>query len=99
MKSLGAEVDPSMADRLGRVLQLIEESFPIYDACNRLSRDKTPPELAWTDDRILAYASQLWAVQRSDDVEPAEFVAILQYTEPFCLATNPEATLMKATEA
>ncbi len=99
MKALGAEVDPSIADRLGRVLQLIEESFPIYDACNRLSRDKTPPELAWTDDRILAYASQLWAVQRSDDVEPAEFVAMLQYTEPFCLATNPEATLMKATEA
>lgn len=98
IKGIGGQLDRRAEQELGRVLQLIEESFPIYDACNRLSRDRTPTNQEVDEDRILAFAKQLWEIQRSDGVEPAGFISAFQYTEPFCQAKNPAEVLRRATK-
>ncbi len=98
IQGLGGQLDGRAEMELGRVLQLIEDSFPIYDACNRLSRNRQPANQAADDQQILAFAQQLWGIQRSSGIEPTEFVSAFEYTEPFCQAENPADILRKATE-
>lgn len=83
---------------LSRTLELIEDSFPIYDAYNHLNGDDTPQDQGWEEERLLAYAHQLWDVQRNAGVTPDEFVSQFQYIEPFCQSTNSQSVLRKATE-
>lgn len=97
IKAIGEELSGSTEHALGRTLQLIEESFPIYDACNRLNRDKTPVNQEVDETQVSAFARQLWEIQRSDGIEPATFISAFQFTEPFCQAENPAEILRRAT--
>jgi hypothetical protein len=97
IKAIGEQLGGSAEEALGRVLQLIEDSFPIYDACNRLNRDNTPANQEVDEQQVSALARQLWQFQQSDGVEPDAFVSAFQCTEPFCRAENPAETLRRAT--
>ena len=98
IKAIGAEVDGAVASDINRVLQLIEESFPIYDAYNRLGGDRTPTNGEPDEDQLLTYAEQAWIIQRAEGMTADEFVSQLQYAEPFCLAADPVEMLKKVTE-
>jgi len=95
--AIGEQLSGTTEQALGRVLQLIEESFPIYDACNRLNRDKTPANQEVDEQQISAFARELWEIQQSGGIEPDAFVVTFQFTEPFCQAANPAEILRKAT--
>jgi hypothetical protein len=98
IKAIGAEVDGTVADDIGRALQLIEETFPIYDAYNRIGRDKTPSTEKLDQSELLPLAQRLWDVKRADGTSVDEFVSLLQYVEPFCLGKDPVGLLRRATE-
>ena len=98
IQAIGAEVDGTVATNIARVLQLIEERFPIHDAYNRLAGDKTPSNEEPNEAELLGYAKQVWAIQRADGTTTAEFVSRLQYVEPFCLAQDPVGLLKRATD-
>jgi hypothetical protein len=97
IKAIAEAFDGHDADLIN-ALELIEESFPVYDAYNRLNGDETPHNQGLADDRILSYAQQLWDVQRAAGVSADDFVLQFQYVEPFCQSPNSQAILKKATE-
>lgn len=97
IKALSEELGSPTEHHFNRILQLIESNFPIYDACNRLGRDQVPksePDEDW----ILAFAKDLWEVQRSQGVQPSDFVTTFKYIEPFLRASDPAEILRRATE-
>jgi hypothetical protein len=98
IKAIGTELGPSVASNLGRALELIEDSFPIYDAYNRLGEDRSPTIGEPNEDRVSRYAKQIWDIEKAQGMTAEQFVAQLQDAEPFCSASDPVAILTKVTE-
>ena len=98
IKTIGNEVDDDLAVDITRALQLIEVSFPIHDAHNRLGADQVPVTAGTNDAELLVLARRLWAVQETDGLDADTFVSSLQYVEPFSGAEDPGALLKEATK-
>lgn len=80
-----------------RALELIEQSFPIFDAYNRLNGDDTPRTPNLAEDRILSYAEQLWDVEHASGTTAEDFISRFQYIEPFSESPSGQAILKKVT--
>jgi hypothetical protein len=98
IRAIGAESDGAVLADVARALQLIEETFPIYDAYNRLGGDQTPANEQPTESELFTYAERLWTIQRAEGMAAEEFVSLLQYAEPFSLAPDPTGFLTRVTE-
>lgn len=97
IKAIGTELAPGVATDLRRVLELIEDSFPIYDAYNRLGGDQTPVIDEPDEARLSRYAELIWNIEKAEGMTAEQFVSQLQYAEPFCSAGDPVAILTKVT--
>ncbi|GAA2771340.1 ATP-binding protein [Mycolicibacterium pallens] len=98
IKAIGDEVDGPAAVDISRALQLIEVTFPIHDAYNRLGADQVPINDGADYQELLSLARRLWAVQREEGSSPEDFASKLQYVEPFSGASNPIGILTEATK-
>jgi hypothetical protein len=98
INAIGAESDPAALRDIGRALQLIEETFPIHDAHNRLGGDQVPVTGPADDDAVLSLAQQLWVVGQTEGRTAEEFIEQLRFVEPFCLTRDPAAILKRATD-
>jgi hypothetical protein len=98
IKAIEEEADDSIAVDISRAFQMIEVSFPIHDAYNRLGADQTPVDNTATDEILLELARRLWVVQQAGGSNSEDFVARLQYVEPFSGAKNPADLLREATQ-
>lgn len=98
IRALGNDVDGDLAIDISRALNLIEVSFPIHDAYNRLGADQVPADDKANEQELLALARRLWAVQSAEGTDVERFVSSLQYVEPFNGAEHPAALLEEATK-
>lgn len=85
------------AAALESLLRLVESTYPLGDAYNRLSADQPEQRPASFDSDAMGLARQLWAnfaARNNNDVD--RFVQSFSLIEPFVLLTNPAAFLTKA---
>lgn len=99
IKAIGDGTNGPVLRDIDRALQLIEETFPIHDAYNRLGSDQAPTTTQADEVAALALAQQFWAISQTEGRTAAEFVSQFRYVEPFCLANDPAGLLERATTA
>lgn len=92
-----ASIGGGLVERsVDRVLSLIENSFPVHDAYNRMGADQAVAAAPIESDELLSLAVSLWEATGRDSGSVDDFVMALRYVEPFNSSADAEAILRKA---
>lgn len=89
------QLTPEDVAQLSLVLSLLESTFPIEDAYNRLGQDETHLPTEPSTLELEGLASALWITQRANGVDPEQFVSAIASIEPFVSASVPTELLRK----
>lgn len=80
------ELSPAAVRNLEMVLNMIEATFPVVDAHNRLSSDGVSSQHMLTDEQLLTDALTLWPRFRELDFTVDGFIDVLTASEPYNLS-------------
>lgn len=95
LKAVAEALAPEQLARLNDALALLEDTFPVEDAHNRMSDDKRLAQPSADVDALVAKAMGLRVL--FDDQSDDEFLAMLQTTEPYGSTAGFELAFQKAT--
>ncbi|WP_449371773.1 hypothetical protein [Arthrobacter psychrolactophilus] len=83
--------------QLSTVLSLLESTFPVEDAYNRLGQDESHSPQLPSAPEVEGLASVLWKVHKANGGNAEEFVLAMASIEPFALTPTPTELLWKVT--
>lgn len=78
------------------LLELVESTFPIQDAFNRLASDQIHQQASSEEDGLVTLAKEAWKAFKQIGKSTEEFARIFAFVEPFSMLSDPENFLLKA---
>ena len=96
LQGLVAAMPPSQLAAFDDVLEVLETTFPIVDAHNRLSQDEVSDQDNTTLEDAVARAIRLKSVMTDTHPGLDDFIGLLLSMEPYCSITGFEAAYRKA---
>lgn len=95
LEMLADQMSPDDVTQLSSLLSLLESTFPVEDAYNRLGQDESHSPLQPTAPELEALASALWKAHKASGGESEQFVSAMSSIEPFALTSAPTELLWK----
>lgn len=95
LELLTDQMTPDDVGQMSVLLSLLESTFPVEDAYNRLGQDESHSPLGASDPELEGLASALWRAHSAGGGSPEQFVAAMASIEPFALAAAPTELLWK----
>lgn len=96
--ALSDRMDVDEIADISTMLTLIESSFPVEDAYNRLGQDQTHSPSESDEQELIRLAAALWQVHRTNGGDAASFIDAMMSIEPFIYANAPRELLRKVTD-
>ena len=99
IKRFGDQLDSTQLERLEVLLELLEQTFPVLDAHNRLGQDAA--SIVTTDqlDSAVAKAVELRPMFADSEVDDDGFIRMLASIEPYCDVEGFDTALRSALKA
>ncbi len=95
LEMLADQMSPYDVTQLSAVLSLLESTFPVEDAYNRLGQDESHSPIPPSAPELENLASALWKAHKSSGGDSEQFVSAMSSIEPFVLALAPTELLWK----
>lgn len=95
LEMLAEQMSPDDVAQMTAVLSLLESTFPVEDAYNRLGQDESHSPLQPPDRELEDMASALWKAHKAGGGGSEQFVAAMASIEPFALIPAPTELLWK----
>jgi hypothetical protein len=95
LEMLADQMSPDDVTQMSAVLSLLESTFPVEDAYNRLGQDESHSPLQPSTPELESLASALWSAHRARGGDAEQFVSAMASIEPFALAPAPTELLWK----
>jgi hypothetical protein len=95
LELLAEQMSPNDVEQMSAVLSLLESTFPIEDAYNRLGQDESHSPLRPSDPELEGLAAALWKAHKAGGGNSEQFVAAMASIEPFALIPAPTELLKK----
>lgn len=92
---LAGQLAPDALAQVSTVLSLVESTFPLEDAYNRIGQDESHTPMGPSLPELENLALELWQAHKSGGGTSATFVAAMASIEPFALASHPTELLQK----
>lgn len=95
LEMLADQMSPDDVAQMSSVLSLLESTFPVEDAYNRLGQDESHSPLQPSAPELEGLASALWKAHKASGGDSEQFVSAMASIEPFALAPAPTELLWK----
>lgn len=95
LEMLSEQMSPDDVAQMTTVLSLLESTFPVEDAYNRLGQDESHSPLRQPDQELEDLASALWKAHKAGGGGSEQFVFAMASIEPFALTSAPTELLWK----
>ncbi|MCT9625789.1 ATP-binding protein [Pseudarthrobacter equi] len=89
------QMNPADVAQISSVLSLLEATFPVEDAYNRLSQDESHSPIEPPRPELEDLAAALWKAHKASGGDPEQFVSAMASIEPFALVPAPIELLKK----
>nr|WP_269939267.1 ATP-binding protein [Arthrobacter sp. HY1533] len=86
---------PEDMTQMSTLLTLLESTFPVEDAYNRLGQDESHSPQQPSGPGLESLASALWKAYKASGGNPEQFVSAMASIEPFILTSSPKELLRK----
>lgn len=95
LEMLAEQMSPEDVAQMTAVLSLLESTFPVEDAYNRLGQDESHSPLRPPAQELEDLALALWKAHKARGGGSEEFVSAMASIEPFALISAPTELLWK----
>lgn len=92
---LTEQMSPDDVAQMSSVLSLLESTFPVDDAYNRLGQDESHSPIEPSKPELEDLATALWKAHKASGGGSEQFVSAMASIEPFALVSAPTELLWK----
>lgn len=89
------QMSPADVTQMSSVLSLLEATFPVEDAYNRLGQDESHSPIEPSKPELEELAAALWRAHKATGGDSEQFVSAMASIEPFTLVPAPTELLWK----